>query len=352
MYHTYEETFGQHESLKRTFAYVIGQEDRLRAAFSGWAPQEIVFLGCGSSYWGALAAHVTMEAATGIKSYAVTSGDVVLNSEFYQQAYKKPLIIAPSRSGSTSETVRAINFLKEEYGCPVLTVVEYADSPLEALADVSLFLPWCNETGVCQTRSFNNLYMVSLLLAGIFGGDRGLIDEVGRYVNEAQAAIERTRPAIEAFVNAQANWTNVVALGSGSQFGIACEGALILIEVAQVPASYYMTLELRHGPMVMVGGDTAVFLFSGTKDASLRKLEEDLARDCRGKQAAVVALCDVAPFAGADVVFELGYPARSEIVALFGSYVMQGMAYYKAVKNGVNPDAPAGLSPLIRIGQN
>lgn len=352
MYHNEEETFGQHESLKRTFHYVMGQEDRLRAAFGKWAPQEIVFLGCGSSYWGALAAHVTMEMATGIRSEVVASGDVILNGDYYRQAYKKPLIVAPSRSGSTSETVRAIRFLQEEYGCPVLSVVEYADSPLEQLSDVCLFIPWCNEISVCQTRSFNNLYLVSLLLAGLFGGDRGLIDELERYVNEAEAVIARTRPAIAAFVDAQEHWGNAVTLGSGSGFGIACEGALILIEVAQVPSSYYMTLELRHGPMVMVNRETAVFLFGGSGGEAVRKLEEDLARDCRANQAAVVALCDVAPFEGADYVFELGYRARQEVVALFGSYVMQAMAHYKAVKNGVNPDAPAGLSPWIRIGSN
>jgi len=54
---------------------------------------------------------MTFQMNTGIRAFAVTSGDVVMHPEFYRKAYRKPLIIAPSRSGNTTETRLALKFI-------------------------------------------------------------------------------------------------------------------------------------------------------------------------------------------------------------------------------------------------
>jgi hypothetical protein len=44
---------------------------------------------------------------------------------------------------------------------------------------------------------------------------------------------------------------NTVTRGHGEQYGTTCEGAYIVVEMAQMPAGVYQTIELRHGPIVL-----------------------------------------------------------------------------------------------------
>ncbi|RXZ81687.1 SIS domain-containing protein [Paenibacillaceae bacterium] len=346
MNHSYLEIFAQHESLRQTFDYLQSQREAISELLEKENPQEIVFVACGSSYWGSLSAAVTLEDKLGIRCFTAASGDVLLNKAYYKKRFKKPLIIAPSRSGSTTETVEAIKLLKETYHCPVLSIVEYENSPLSQLSELCLYLPWCNETSVCQTRSFSSLYMTQLILASIWASDAVLLDEIERYIQNAPNMMQANESALQHI--ASKKWDHVVALGNGPLHGVACEGALIMLEMAQVPVSFYNTLELRHGPMVNVNANTLVVLFSSGIDG--QRLEEDLAQDCRNKGAEVVAVGQAGAFPQQDNTFSPAQPVQPDLIGLLGSFVTQGLAYYKAVSTGVNPDSPQGLSPWIQIG--
>ncbi|MBP1989926.1 SIS domain-containing protein [Paenibacillus eucommiae] len=345
MNHSYHEIFQQYKSLRETYDYILSQREALLQFFNSNAPEEIVFVACGSSYWGSLSAAVTMESKLGIKCYTVASGEVLLNPDFYRKSYRKPLIVAPSRSGSTSETIEAIALMKNVYQAPVLSIVEYENSPLAQLSDLSLFLPWCNEVSVCQTRSFSSLYLTQFIIASIWSNDDSLFRESDRYIQECVEIIRTNEGRLKRI--AEKPWDHVVALGNGGLFGLACEGALIMLEMAQVPVSFYNTLELRHGPMVNVNSKTLVVMFSSGGNGT--RLEEELSLDCLAKGAGVIAIGKEGTFQQAVDLFSLEQGAAAEIIGLYGSFVMQGLAYYKALQVGVNPDSPQGLSPWIQL---
>ncbi|GAA3403405.1 SIS domain-containing protein [Paenibacillus hodogayensis] len=348
MYQSYIEIFEQYDSLKQTSEYVQAQRESISQLFESEKPQEIVFVACGSSYWGSLSASVTMEHKLGVRCYTVASGDVLLNQDYYKKRFTKPLIIAPSRSGSTSETIQAVTLLKESYHSSVLSIVEYENSPLAQISDLCLYIPWCNEASVCQTRSFVSLYMTQLFLTSIWSHDHSLIEEADRYIQNASMIIRANEDRLKRI--AEQPWDHVVALGNGSLFGVACEGALIMLEMAQIPVSFYNTLELRHGPIVNVNAKTLVVLFSSGNSTEGQRLEEDLAQDCRNKGAEVIAIGKAGTFQQLNELFSLEQQSHTELTAFLGSFVAQGVAYYKAIQKGVNPDSPQGLNPWIQIG--
>lgn len=346
MYHSLTEIFGQGESLARTYAYVMGRRREIEAFFASAPYEEALFLGCGSSYWSSLSSCVTFQRATGVKASAATSGDVLMNIDTAMDAYRKPVLILPSRSGSTSETVEVAKRFRAKHACRALSITEYGNSPVAALSDLNLFIPWANETSVCQTRSFSNLYLAEMLVAAIAGRDEGLLAEFGRYTEAAGRLLSEAKPRLESLVREFSGCSALVTLGNGAMLGAAIEGAYIAIEMASFPSNYYPVLELRHGPIVMCGKNTLVAVFSGGNRVDL---DENMARDARAKGSRVLHVGARPGFANCDYSFSLGFEAGQETVGLFGVAVMQGFAHFKSVALGLDPDNPSELVPWIRI---
>lgn len=350
LFFSHDEIVNQGYSLRQTLTYVQQRASELTAFFDQKDYDEILFLACGSSYWLSLSAQETVAENLHIRVSSVTSGDMLMNPGQYQRRYSRPLVICPSRSGSTSETLSAVAWLKAHYGCRVLALTEYGDSPLEAVADLTLHLPWANETSVCQTRSFSNLYLALVATAAYLSDNQVLIDDLNRYLDQIDSLSQRAEAFVQALLADQPNLTNLVTLGNGKLYGLACEGAYITVEMAQAPAHFFYTLEFRHGPIVMLNGSYLMVMFSnGDQNA----LENDLVTDMQINGASVLV---VAPennhHDGPNAAnWVLSPPAGSgpEVVGLYGSLVTQLLAHYKALQAGVNPDQPKDLVPWIKI---
>jgi fructoselysine-6-P-deglycase FrlB-like protein len=346
MFASYNEIFLQGESLRKTFDYVSGRKEEIKTFFKETFFEEVVFVGCGSSYWMSVSACMTLRGTLGMPCSAVTSGDIVLHPEEYKQAYKNPLIIVPTRSGSTTETLLALQFLKDTYHCKILSITEYTEAPIYPASDLVLEIPWANETSVCQTRSFSNLYLAAILLGALLGENSYLLEDLSGYIYNFEGHRQRAENLLGAMLKEFPECHALVALGSGRQFGVTCEGAYICIEMAQFHSTYYNTLELRHGPIVMLDKGSLVVLFSG---GNKRDLEEGMAADARKKGAKVAVICEGDTFKHCDYCFSLGRKASPEAVALFGVFVLQGFAYLKAVSLGIDPDNPKELVPWIQL---
>lgn len=346
MFESYKEVFEQGEGLRKTFDYVNSKKDEIVNFFRTVDYDEVVFIACGSSYWLSMSACMTMQEKLGVRCSAVKSGDIVMNPEYYKKAYKNPLVIAPSRSGSTAETLTALKLFRDTYGSKVISIGEYPKAKILQLSDLALEIPWVNEISVCQTRSFSNLYMTCVMITGLLDEDTELLDDLNKYINEFGIHRERGENLIKTIIKEFTQWRNLVTLGNGKIYGVTIEGAYISIEMAQFPSNYYGTLEFRHGPIVMAEPDYLVFFFSA---GNCDELEEKMMAETRDKKARVVAICAEDKFKNVDYCFSLGRKAKSEVLALYGIFIMQGFAHLKAVDRGVNPDKPKGLVPWITI---
>ena len=346
MYESYNEVFHQGEILTKTYEYILSKQEAITDFIRENSFDEVVFVACGSSYWLSTSACMTLQEKLGKRCSAVSSGDVVMNPEYYKKAYRNPMIIAPSRSGSTSETLIALELFRKTYGSKVISIVEYTDAPIGAFTDLLLEIPWANEISVCQTRSFSSLYLACIIIAAIVACDTVLLQDLQKYLTASKQHSEQAESLIRTIIAEFPGWKSLVTIGSGKQFGVSCEGAYICIEMAQFPSNYYATLELRHGPIVMLDESYLVCVFS---NEAARSYEENMAEDSQKKKARVAAITAEDNFSHADYCFNLGHKACPEVVALYGIMVMQGFAHLKAVDMGIDPDNPRELVPWIRI---
>ncbi|MCS7459816.1 SIS domain-containing protein [Paenibacillus doosanensis] len=344
---TYSEVIQQYSALRETYNYMLSKREDIVAFVRKQAVSSITFVGCGSSYCLSESAAFSSRLRAGLPASALAGGDLMLNPQRYRALLENTLLIAPSRSGSTSEVVEAVRLIRTEKHVPVVALSCVTDSPLSQKADLSLELPWAFDHSVCQTRTVTNLYVANLLINAFIGGDEKLIADIGTAIEQGEAYMKRVESGIRQA--ADFAWTNAVVLADGELQGLASEGAIALTEIAKVQAHSFHLLDVRHGPMVTVGADTLV-IAALTGDGT--EHQSNLMRDIKARGAKIIAFADRAEAVPQQFV-DLAVISDNQLdVAAQGIpfiFIPQIVALSSAERQGINPDQPDGLVAWVKL---
>ena len=153
---TYSEVKQQYAALQQTYDYMLSKRQEIVEFFRARSGASVIFAGCGSSYCLSESAAFSVRLRAGQPAVSLAGGDLMLNVERYRPLLNNAVLVAPSRSGSTSEVVEAIRLIQEKQQIPVLALSCVTGSPLSVKADLSLELPWAFDHSVCQTRTVTN----------------------------------------------------------------------------------------------------------------------------------------------------------------------------------------------------
>ncbi len=85
------------------------------------------------------------------------------------------MLVAISRSGTTTETVKAVEKFKKEKRGDVVVISNY-DEVLSRLADVNIVIDKGQEESVAQTRSFASMYVAVTAFCARMAGRDDLLD--------------------------------------------------------------------------------------------------------------------------------------------------------------------------------
>ena len=343
---TYQECKEQYGSLKKTFDCVADQEKGLKAFFREKQPESFTFIGCGSGYYLAQSFEIMARVKLGTCSSSIPAGDLMLHYERYSKFLEGTMLVIASRSGSTSEVINAVKQVKALYNVPVFSITCVEKSELSKISDYTLCIPWAFDESVCQTRTISNLYAAMVQIIGYWGDDGRVVKGLEAVIKSGNAYMDKYEKELERI--AGLDWDNAVVLADGELQGLANEGALAFQEIAQTPSNYYHLLDSRHGPMVMINRDTLVIACL-TQDNYPR--QNDLIRDIVKKGAKVVVYTDieVEKIDGVELHVYSGSGMEHVLRGIPFIFIPQMISYYKAVKMGVNPDKPDGLSPWIKL---
>jgi len=254
----------------------------------------LAVVGCGTSLYMAQAYAAAREAADVGETDAFAASEIPPGRRY-------DALLAISRSGMTTEVVRALNTLPGTPGTYSIVAVDGA--PVSQLTRHSIVLGFADEASVVQTR-FATTALV-LLLASL-----GL--ETEEATGQAELALADGLPAgVEGA-------GSFVFLGRGWTVGLANEAALKLREAALVPAESYPALEYRHGPIALASEQTIVW--------PLGDVEADLVTDVREAGAAVV---------------ETGRHPLADLV------LVHRVALAIALARGLDPDHPRNLTRSV-----
>ena len=337
-----QEIHSQYEALDQTRRLVDERIENISALIAS-AP--LVFIGSGSSYAVACSAALMAQLRLRRPAIAVAAGDLLLHMDTYRPVLDGCVLVALSRSGETSEVVRSIDMMRRSgIRFEVMGVSCTTMSKLSGQSELTLEMPWAFDESVCQTRTVSCLFFFCAYMTAKLAGDGALVRDLIRVVEAGPEYMRKAEPSLEEV--ARLPWTHAVVLGDAELGGLCEEGALAFKEICQLPSNYYHLLDVRHGPMVLVGPETLVIAVLSSRDS---ELELALVRDALNKGATVVVYSDLPLDLPGAVVVSFGEALLPPARGIPAIAVCQLISYHKSFLTGANPDAPDGLSPWIKL---
>ena len=308
---------------------------------SGW-----LFVGCGSSYLLSRLIAALWTKHFYIPATGVPASELLFAPEETMRRIGAEQIVLMSRSGETTEVLRAAELLQSHKTVQTLGVTCNPHSVLEDLCTHSFKLTWADEKSTVMTRSFTAILLAFQRLALNFVGDNQLSAGLDELPRKGQAWFEANARKIQAFA-AKRTFADYVFLAQGVHYWLAEEAALKVTEMSSSYAQVYHSLEFRHGPRSIAGPDTLITFY--ISDAA-KEAETTLLRELKELGAATCVIVNRATpelKAHSDLLVELGLDGPE-----FARYALTAIPAHLlgtavGLRKGLNPDAPKNLTRAV-----
>ena len=304
--------------------------------------RRIVLTGNGAAYYAGLAVWLAALAAGPAPELVAVPSGVLLAGGFAWRDDDALLVV--SSSGELRDVIEVLAGSPRPYALISAT----ADSTLARGAEAVALQHVDSQRAVTHTQAFIGEVAAGLAVWARAAGDTGLRDAVG----SAPDALARSVAAAEAWVGPATESlprpSAAIALGTGPAWAGAVEAALLLKEIARIPAEGAETREGATSAMFGLTGPEhlAVTLRSG-EDALLDEAE----RLCAAAGATVVR-CPVDPGSDVRLAAITSLPATA---ALAGQLALRAghdvdrptwtAAYYETARVSGTPAAPPRPAP-------
>ena len=315
------------ESLAATLDAAEGF-DELHDLLARPATRRIVATGNGASWYAALAlwlASLTGPRADAPEVVAVPAGLLVGGGLAWREG---DVLLAVSSSGELRDLVEAIE--RPGVPRPFGLVTADAGSTLGRAAGVRALVAVHSQDAVTHTQAYCGAALVLLAAWARLTGDTGLADAVRAAPDLAARTLAAAPAWAEQALDGLEPPGSAVAFGAGPGWAAALEAALLLGEIAGVPAQ---GVELREGAtsaMYPLGPGALVLSLPGGADRLLAEAEEICAR-----RGAVVLRAPTGS----------SFDPRLAVVGGFASPL--ALAIGMALRAGLDPDMPAWYADYL-----
>jgi glutamine---fructose-6-phosphate transaminase (isomerizing) len=320
----------QPASLARVLEHQCGQgrEALVRAAELIRSRPQVVITGMGASFFAALPLE-TQLCAMGINAMAVEAGELL---HFRYNAYREAVVVAVSRSGESIEIAKLLALLKGRQ--PVIGISNRSQSRLAKEADVAIEIGSLEDEVVALQTYTGTVLQVGLLGSAVEGT-----------LSTAKQEVETLLPHFDQLVRESLanlrDWDEFVGaamplylLARGASQASALEGALLVNEVAKLPAVAMATATFRHGPVEVVNEAFRGLIFA--PEGETQHLNLALAKDIERFGGQVRVLGPLAREAAGVPVIHLP-STRPMWAPLFEIVPLQAAALRAAELRGVVP---------------
>ncbi|HEY1481675.1 MAG TPA: SIS domain-containing protein [Candidatus Acidoferrum sp.] len=318
--------------------------EHLADTFSPRSPW--LFVGCGSSYYLSRLIAALWTKQFYIPATGVPASELLFAPEETLRRIGAEQIVLMSRSGETTEVLRAAELLQRHKTVQTLGVTCNPDSPLEKLCTHTFKLGWADEKSTVMTRSFTAILLAFQRLALQFIGDNLLSTALDQLPGEGQIWLDAQAQKIRDFASKR-KFADYIFLGQGAHYWLAQEAGLKITEMSASYAQVYHSLEFRHGPRSIAGPETLITIFMSDAAA---EAETVLARELKELGAAICVITNRATpelRKHTDLLIELELDgpefARYAVTAIPAHLLGTAVG----LRKGLNPDAPPNLTRAV-----
>jgi glucosamine--fructose-6-phosphate aminotransferase (isomerizing) len=349
--HTLREILSQPRIWSETETQL--REARLLEKFSDlFSPRSPwLFVGCGSSYYLSRLIAALWTKHFYIPATGVPASELLFAPEETLRRLGAEQVVLMSRSGETTEVLRAAELLQKHHTVQTLGVTCNPQSPLEKLCSHSFKLTWADENSTVMTRSFTAILLAFQRLALQFVGDSQFSGALDQLPQRGQEWLDHHAKKIQQFAGTK-KFDDYVFLGQGAHYWLAQEAGLKVTEMSSSYAQVYHSLEFRRGPRSIAGPNTLITFFISEAAAEEETL---LVKELKELGAAICVIVNRATpdlKKHSDLLIELALDgpefARYAVTAIPAH--LMGTAI--GLRKGLNPDAPKNLTRAVVLGSN
>lgn len=353
---TRREILQQPDTLRETQAVLRDDRSAIEAFLFPLLARDnlrIILTGAGTSAFIGESIAPWLSAVLGRPVEAIATTDIVSAPTLYLRGDVPTLLVSFGRSGSSPESVAAVDLVDTLVGkAHHLVITCNADGALAKRAGgdthVVVLPEATHDRAFAMTSSFTAMMFAAL---SIFSGIETMdarFDAIADAVTATLAAADRPMAELAA-----RGFERVVYLGSGLFKGLAREAALKLLELTDgtVVTAFDTALGFRHGPKTIVNNRTLVVAFV-SNDPLTRRYDLDIIQELRADNLCGALLAISAqPIDGeALVVPGLQHAADAELLFPFIAPAQLFGLHY-ALHLGRTPDTPNATGAVNRVVQ-
>jgi fructoselysine-6-P-deglycase FrlB-like protein len=315
-------------SLRATLDDDAGVEE-VAALIGADGTRRVVASGNGAAYYVALALWLaSLESRSGPEVVAAPSGLLARGAFAWRPG---DVFLAVSSSGEFRDLVEAVD---AGAPAPYAAVTASAGSTLGARAGVRALVSVPSQRSVTHTQAFCGAVVAALRVWAAVTSDDELEASLRRLPDELEHTVRAARAWVDGLGGVEAE--TAVAFGSGPGWAAALEAALLLKEIAGVPAEGVETREGATSAMMALGpGALALGLPAGTRDDPLLAEAEAI---CASRGATMLR----AP---------AGETADRRLAAVATFPAAVGLAARLGVERGLDVDRPAWTDAYYRVAR-
>lgn len=344
-YHTLREIVSQPEVWRSVLHELPDPALAIAAQIRGAGSGEALFVGCGSPFYLTRSAAAMYQQIAGVPSQATPASDLMLFPDLVLANDRPRVAIAVSRSGETTEVIKALQTFRQRLGGPIVGITCYEDTSLQRAADHALIARAAHEQSLAQTRSFTSMLLLTQALIYALA-DRPVPDAL-RQLPDHCAGLLENYGTLARQLGEDASIDRFFFLGSGPFYGLACEAMLKMKEMSLSYSEAYHFLEFRHGPMAMIDRRSLVVGMVG--EAALAH-EAAVLREMRQLGARVLAITPV-QLRSEEADWQVLVPRGLGDIDRAALYlpISQLMTFWRALHNGLDPDLPTNLNAVVHL---
>jgi glutamine---fructose-6-phosphate transaminase (isomerizing) len=349
--HTLNEILSQPATWRET-AKQLEQHGMLELVSKVFFPgHPWLFLACGSSYYLSQLVAALWTRQLQVPCSAVPASEFLFAPDETFRRSGAQQVVLVSRSGETTEVLRAARLLEADRSILTLGVTCSAASPLEKLCARTLKLTWANEKSTVMTRSFTSMLVAFQRLGAKFAGDLELVSALDRLPEHVQPWLEANAGKIQDF-GEKRRFADFIFLGQGAHYWMAQEAGLKITEMSSSYAQVYHTLEFRHGPRSIAGRDTLITFLLSEEAAEEETLLVSEMKELGAATFVVTNRATAALERASDLLIELrmNEPEFARQAPMAIPAQLLGTAV--GLRKGLNPDVPKNLSRVVTLDPN
>ncbi len=250
--------------------------------------------------------------------------------------FSNTLVIGISQSGQSPDIVSYTKAAKAG-GAKSISFTNDPDSPLAKATDLHLYLEAGTEKAVAATKSYSAELLLSYIFVSIWAKQSIDLTSLISASNEAVGKLANISEIVDSFDHK----FGITTMGRGFAYANAQECALKIQETLKIPVSSFSSADYLHGPISSLTQNSRVVFLAPNgvaheaMDKTVNRIRE-ITKHLYWIGSGFPSLTGEVSIGGST-----GLSEQESVIV--DSIVLQQFAMTLAIKNNLNPDAPAGL---------